>query len=139
MSSNRKTKAQLLQEIAELHQRIDELEAQHLRTQEMLREREEQYRNLFFNNHSIMLLIDPETAAIVDANPAACNFYGYSREEMVTRKITEINMWSEKQVFSEMERVKLEKRKHFLVRHRVASGEIRDLQHGINTTMGRSR
>jgi PAS domain S-box-containing protein len=35
-----------------------------------LRESEEQYKSLFKNNHSVMLLIDPETADIVDANPA---------------------------------------------------------------------
>jgi PAS domain S-box-containing protein len=36
-----------------------------------LRESEEQYRSLFQNNHSVMLLVDPKTADIVDANPAA--------------------------------------------------------------------
>jgi PAS domain S-box-containing protein len=32
-----------------------------------LRESEEQYRSLFQNNHSVMLLVDPKTADIVDA------------------------------------------------------------------------
>jgi len=47
-----------------------------------LRESEEQYKSLFKNNHSIMLLIDPETANVVDANPAAVSFYGWSYEAL---------------------------------------------------------
>ena len=35
---------------------------------------------LFGNSHTIMLLTDPETGAIREANPAACAFYGYDRE-----------------------------------------------------------
>jgi PAS domain S-box-containing protein len=51
-----------------------------------LRESEEQYRSLFKNNHSVMLLVDPETANIVDANPAAVSFYGWSYETLTRKK-----------------------------------------------------
>ncbi|MFC1975361.1 PAS domain S-box protein [Chloroflexota bacterium] len=102
--------------------------AERIRVVEALRESEERYRSLFANNHSIMLLIDPETADIVDANPAACSFYGYSKEELINKKITDINTLSNEQVFQEIERVKLEKRQHFLFRHRLASAEIRDVE-----------
>jgi PAS domain S-box-containing protein len=39
-----------------------------------------------------MLLIDPESADIVDANPAACSFYGWSQEKLTSMKITDINI-----------------------------------------------
>ena len=45
-----------------------------------LRESEERYRSLFEDNHAVMLLIDPQSGAIVDANPAACAWYGWTRE-----------------------------------------------------------
>jgi len=38
-----------------------------------------------------MLVIDPQTDAIVDANPAACQFYGWSREKLREMRITDIN------------------------------------------------
>ena len=60
-----------------------------------LRESEERYRSLFKNNHSVMLLIDPGSADIVDANPAAVSFYGWSIEALTGKKITDINTLSD--------------------------------------------
>jgi PAS domain-containing protein len=47
-----------------------------------LRESEAIYRGIFLNEHSAMLLVDPATGAIVDANPAAVTFYGHPRETL---------------------------------------------------------
>ena len=44
------------------------------------------------------------------------------------KKITDINQLSQEQVFHAMEQAKLERRQHFLSRHRLASGEIRDVE-----------
>jgi PAS domain S-box-containing protein len=93
-----------------------------------LRESEERYKSLFKNNHSVMLLVDPESANIVDANPAATSFYGWSHEELTRKKITSINTLSEKQVFQEMKRAKTEKHRVFYFKHRLASGKIRDVE-----------
>jgi len=97
-------------------------------SQKALRESEERYRNLFNNNHSTMLLIDPETADIVDANPAAISYYGWRHEELTGKKITDINILPKERIFQEMERAKKEQRKHFYFRHRLSSGEIRDVE-----------
>jgi len=40
------------------------------------------YKILFTQSHSIKLLIDYSTGNIVDANETACNFYGYSYDEL---------------------------------------------------------
>ena len=45
-----------------------------------LKSSEERYRSIFSNNHSVMLIISPDTGAILDANPAACSYYGYTHE-----------------------------------------------------------
>jgi len=97
-------------------------------TEELLRESEQRYRSLFKNHHSVMLLIEPKNADILDANAAACSFYGWSQEELTSMKITDINMLSKEQVFQEMERAKSEERKHFFFRHRLANEEIRDVE-----------
>ena len=100
----------------------------HKRAEEALRESEERYSSLFENNHASMLLIDPDTGELVDANPAACHFYGCSREELLARKITDINSLPPDQVFQEMQRARLARRQHFYFRHRLANGELRDVE-----------
>ncbi len=98
------------------------------RAEEALRESEERYRSLFYNNHAVMLLIDPEDGRIVDANPAAARFYGRSIEELKRMKITQINtLWPE-QVKEEMERARTEQRNHFFFKHRLADGSVRDVE-----------
>ena len=71
--------------------------------EKLIRESAELYSHLYENNKSIMLLIDPDTADIVNANRTACDFYGYSKKEMTSKKITEINMLPEEEVFVEMD------------------------------------
>jgi PAS domain S-box-containing protein len=102
--------------------------AQREQVEEKLRESEERYRSLFANNHAVMLLIDLETAKIVDVNPAACSFYGYTKEELTAKRITDVNTLSEEEVFLEMQRAKAEERKHFYFKHRLADGELRDVE-----------
>ncbi|NOQ43938.1 MAG: PAS domain S-box protein, partial [Dehalococcoidia bacterium] len=98
------------------------------RGEEALRESEERYRSLFKNNHTVMLLIDPETVDIVDANPAACSFYGWGHKELTSKKITDINTLTDEQVFQEIERTKSEQNQHFFFRHRLARDEIVDVE-----------
>ncbi|MCK5660213.1 MAG: PAS domain S-box protein, partial [Methanosarcinales archaeon] len=98
------------------------------RVEEALMESEEKYSSLFKNNHSIMLLIDPQTGNIVDANPSACAFYGYSQTELTQKKIYEINLLSDEEIQQEMDKAKLEQRNHFFFKHRLASGKIRDVE-----------
>ncbi|MEW6489196.1 MAG: PAS domain S-box protein [Thermodesulfobacteriota bacterium] len=94
--------------------------------EQALAESEQRYRSLFEGNHAAMLLIDPASGAIVDANPAACAYYGHSREELTALKITDINTLTQEEVFAEMARA--QQRRHFSFRHRLSSGEVRDVE-----------
>ena len=89
---------------------------------------ESRYKSLFLANHSVMLLIDPETGAIKDANIAACNFYGWTNAEMCRKNISDINPLSKSEMRAEMQKAKEEKRNHFFFKHRLASGEIREVE-----------
>ncbi|MFZ4398978.1 MAG: PAS domain S-box protein [Bacteroidales bacterium] len=95
---------------------------------ENLRQSEERYKSLFHNNHSIMLLIDPENGAIKDANPAACKFYGWSHHAICNKNISEINTLSNEEISAEMQKASNEKRLQFYFNHRLANGEIRNVE-----------
>ena len=102
--------------------------AGHARVQRALQESESRYRSLFMKNSSVMLLIDPQNDEIVEANPAACSFYGWNEEELTGKKITEINTLPRERIFQEIERARSAERQHFLFRHRLANGDIRDVE-----------
>ena len=95
--------------------------------EESLKESEERYHSLFKNNHAAMLLIDPDNGKIVDANPAACLFYGYSHDDLVKMNIEQINNLPNDDVHSEMQKSKTFQKNNFLFRHTLANGNIRDV------------
>jgi len=60
------------------------------RIQTQLQDSEERHRSLFENNHSVMLMIDPANDRILDANHAAAEFYGMPREDLIRKKMPEL-------------------------------------------------
>ncbi|HNW72866.1 MAG TPA: ATP-binding protein [Bacteroidales bacterium] len=65
--------------------------ANHWRTKRELRKSEEKFRQLFTKSDAIMLIVDPETQTILDANEAALRFYGYAPEDLRKKSILEID------------------------------------------------
>jgi PAS domain S-box-containing protein len=96
--------------------------------EEALHESETRHRQMFERNHAVQLLIDPDTGEIVDANPAACTFYGASRDDLRATTIHTINVLSADIVAAEMTRAQREERDYFVFRHRLWSGEERDVE-----------
>lgn len=105
-----------------------------------LLESELRYRNLFENNSAAMLLVDPESGSIVKANAAAVAFYGWNLEELTAMKIWEINLASKEMVEKFTKETLSTRRGHYVLRHRIASGEIRDIEAflGVITIDGRN-
>jgi PAS domain S-box-containing protein len=95
---------------------------------QLLPESTELYARIFKNHHAIMLVYDPETFNIVDANPAACRFYGYSRAQLVALKVTDLNGMTLEHAAREYQRVCKTNEQPYLLRHRLANGEIRDVE-----------
>jgi len=98
------------------------------RAQEALRESEQRYHSLFADNSVAMLLIDSADGRIVDANPAACAYYGWDLSTLRSMRISDINTLSAEALAAEMERARDKHERHFHFRHRLASGEIRDVE-----------
>ncbi|MFA4859369.1 PAS domain S-box protein [Methanoregula sp.] len=93
-----------------------------------LKKSEEQYSSLFYKNYSITLLIDPESGRIVDANTAACTYYGYSWETITTLGIYDLNRLSQKKVVQDLQRARSQKEKHFFSTHYLSGGEQRQVE-----------
>lgn len=98
------------------------------RLEAAMEQSEARYRALFENNHAAMLVIDPETTAIVDANPAAAGFYGYTREHLRQMRIGDINILSPAEIRAQMELARAARKQFFEFRHRLASGEVRNVE-----------
>jgi PAS domain S-box-containing protein len=73
-------------------------------TERELKESEARYHSLYKKNQAAMLMIDPETTDIVDANLGACVFYGYPNEKMLKLKMTDLSTQPKEEVKAEMQR-----------------------------------
>ncbi|MEN6390194.1 MAG: PAS domain S-box protein [Syntrophomonas sp.] len=83
-----------------------------------------QLQAMFNEHNAVMLLIEP-CGRISDANPAACTFYGYSREELLNMNIQEINLLPRDEVERHQIKALEHKQRYFLFPHRLKNGEIR--------------
>jgi PAS domain S-box-containing protein len=100
---------------------------QHKHAEIALKESESLYRTLFSDSSTIMLLIDPQTAAIVDANAAAISFYGYPREKLLALGIADINAMSLDEIKAKMQQTVTNQQRRFHFQHRIADGAVRDV------------
>lgn len=83
------------------------------------------FHAMFDENKEVMLLIDPVSGEIVDANQAAMEFYGYAKVKLCSMSINEINTMSPEQITMERQRALHEERNYFIFPHRLSNGEER--------------
>jgi len=101
--------------------------------QDALHESEARFRTIFFEDRSVKLLIDPQTGHIVDANQAASDFYGYSYAQLTQMHIQAINQLSPEAIAYEMQEATQRRKNFFNFQHRLASGELREVEVYSNT------
>jgi len=89
---------------------------------------EARYAAIFRNSHAVMLIMDPESLEIVDANPAAEAFYGWPLASLQRMRISDINIFPPERIRAEMQAARAAARFHFDFRHRRADGSIRDVE-----------
>ena len=114
-----------------LEQRVRELEKSNLalkRAEEPLRQSEALFRSLFQRHAAVQLLIDTHNGNIIDANDAAVEFYGWTREQLRQMRIQEINILTPEEVKMEMEKARTNQRTYFEFHHRLADGSIQDVE-----------
>jgi PAS domain S-box-containing protein len=93
-----------------------------------IRTSEARFRNMFAMHAAVMLLIEPTTGEILDANLGAEKFYGYSVSRLCGMNISELNMLSIEEARLERQRAQKEERNYFIFQHRLANGNIRTVE-----------
>ncbi|HNA66747.1 MAG TPA: EAL domain-containing protein [Rhodocyclaceae bacterium] len=106
---------------------IQDITQQH-EAEQRLKDSEDRFHQLFARHASIMLLIEPVSGAIVDANAAAAEFYGYAIETLVGMRIQDINALPPEDVERERQRAFKEQRNYFVFPHRLADGRLRTVE-----------
>jgi len=92
-----------------------------------LSESEQRYRSLFEKNHVAILLIDPETGEVVDANQAASRFYGWSIEQLCNLYVSDINVLPPDDVQQKLQQSMESEKNYFEFKHTKADGSIIDV------------
>ena len=85
------------------------------------------FGSLFDNDFQPILLIDVETSAIVDANRAACAFYGYDLDAFVRLSTADINTSPRAEIEANAKKALAGLKTRFQSQHRLANGEIREV------------
>jgi len=122
---------ELEQSHKEMQNLLDQLNAEIESRKEIeqeLRESEEKFRNIFEYHTAVKLIIDPETGSIINANHAAENYYGWSKEQLQNMKIHDINTLSASDIKKAIEKAGNGGQQSFEFEHRLADGTIRDVE-----------
>lgn len=90
-----------------------------------LQESEQRFRHFFEVNSCVMLLIEPLSGQIMDANRTAVDYYGYHRAKLVGMPISRINATAPQPLDLDQPLPVPEKRRYPDFTHRLASGELR--------------
>ncbi|MFP4309000.1 MAG: PAS domain S-box protein [Desulfococcaceae bacterium] len=85
------------------------------------------FHGLFLENPAVSWFVSPETGDILEANPAASRFYGYSPETLRRMKVWDINQLPESTVRARMAEVKRSACMFEPFPHRLADGTVRDV------------
>ncbi len=91
------------------------------------------FRQMFEHHTAMMLLIDPETRTILDANIAASQFYGYPRETLRGMEVSRINVQPESEVMPQRQQAMRGEKNRFVFNHRLANNETRSVEVHIST------
>lgn len=93
-----------------------------------LLESEQRYTALFKDNQSVILITDPETGIIQDANAAAAEFYGWSIDQLKGMNLSAINLIPSDQLQQALRDRATEKKVVFHSTHLLKDESIREVE-----------
>ena len=93
-----------------------------------LKESELRFKSIFKDNLAVMLVIDPDNHNIVDANQAAENYYGWGLEQLLQKKLDDINAFPSADITSAIGNTREQKQVQFEFKHKKGDGSICDVE-----------
>jgi len=99
--------------------------------QKALKESELRFSQIFKDNVTPMLIINPKNGQIQDSNPSASVYYGFQLDEINNKNILDINytfIESPEEMPIVTEKVMTEGKGKFQFKHKLKSGELRDVE-----------
>ncbi|MBZ0243094.1 MAG: PAS domain-containing sensor histidine kinase [Bacteroidales bacterium] len=96
--------------------------------EQALVESENRFRSLFGNKHTPMLLVNIEESRFVDLNPAAVEFFGYQKEDLLKMTFSELSLLSEEEIAGNIEMAGNLEKVQFEMKIKKADGNIIDAE-----------
>ncbi len=91
-------------------------------------ENEQKFQVFFKENDSVILLIDPYTKKIIDANDAAVKFYGYPKKILLNQTFSDLNVSLSVEPEKEITISPKNGKTHFFMKSRLATNETKDVE-----------
>ncbi|TGE39032.1 PAS domain S-box protein [Desulfosporosinus fructosivorans] len=88
----------------------------------------QKYEQFFFESPAVMISFNSDNGDIVDINQAAIDYYGYSTDEFLSMKISDINIAEQSFIFECIRDIKMWGKRIFHFKHRLRNGEVRDVE-----------
>jgi len=108
MNNNKKTKAELIDELAELRKRVSDCEAVEENNKQVigkkLRHAEKQYRDFYNSSPDMYVSIEPSEGKVIQCNKTLLDNLGYTKEEIIGQSVfnlytSESAQYAKKNVF----------------------------------------
>jgi PAS domain S-box-containing protein len=93
-----------------------------------LKEREERFRRVFEEHSAPMMLIEPDSGEIVNANESASRLYGYTRDELTSMEIGSINNLPDEEVERRRAEAEEGEKDTFVFPHETKTGEVKTVE-----------
>lgn len=86
------------------------------------------FQDIFSNHDAIMMLVDPATGRVINANASACSFYGYTSQEFKSLNIADLNTLSPEEIANRRNEALRNKQNYFVFPHRLKTGDVRQVE-----------
>ena len=89
---------------------------------------ESRYKSLFEENHAVMLLVDPVSGQIANANNAASQFYGWTVDQLKSMHYSQVHTLSMEEIKDRLRKAVTQEKSYFRSRHKKSSGQVVDVE-----------
>jgi len=115
----------------ELKQTLEVKTQEHRKDRVKLSNLEENYTRLFKNNHQVILLVNPLTGKVEDANPAACRFYGFDKNELLNVNFLDLCMDPQGYIYSKLDSALKQEIISFYIKQKPKDKSTKDVEASV--------